>query len=254
MKARAAVLAALCLGALAPYDAVADVHPALADAGATWAHWLGTDHLGRDVLRRTLAGAGAFLGPGVGAALVAGLAGGALGAAAGWFGGAVAAALRAVTGALAAIPALGLVLLVLLVYGPGPGPLGVAAGLTAVPATAEAVYARMEQLRRSEFVLAARAHGLSDTRLFFRHLLWLNTRDVFVREMLGAVGVVLVTEVTLSYLGEFGVAEPQPSWGNLIAHALSTGCPNRLALAAPCAAVLVALWATSPPREGAWRS
>lgn len=254
MKPRLAILLLVAAAALLPYDAVTDVHPELADAGAGAAHWLGTDHLGRDVLRRLSAGGRAFLVPGAVALAVAGGLGSAFGAAAGWFGGLVATAIRAVTGAVAAIPAFGLVLLVLLVFGPGPEPLGVAAGLTAVPAVAEALYARLDALRRAEFVLAARAHGVSDARIFAWHLVWINGRDVVLRELAATLGTVLVTEVTLSYLGEFGVPEPTPSWGNLIAHALSTGSTNPLAAAAPVAAVLLTLWATTRPREQPWPS
>lgn len=244
MTPRLAWLGLLVLGALWPYDVLGDVHPERADLGPGLAHWLGTDHLGRDVLRRASAAAAAFLVPGFGAAALATLAGTALGAAIGWTGGPVAAALRSVTGAVAAIPSLILVLLVLLVTGPGPLGLALAAGLAATPTVAGALAERVEALRRAEFVLAARAHGIGDARILWFHLVWTNGGPLLVREAAAALGGVLVLEVTLSYLGEFGVAEPAASWGNMLAHAFSSGSPNPWTWLAPAAAVLTTLWAT----------
>ncbi|MSQ03618.1 MAG: hypothetical protein EXR71_17330 [Myxococcales bacterium] len=246
MNARIALLSAVVIAALVPYDALADVRPSLADQAPCAAHWLGTDHLGRDVLRRLAAGGAAFVGPGLGAAALAAILGTLAGAAAGWRGGAVAGGARMVFGAIQSIPSLVLVLLCLMALGPGPVQLAVAGGLAGMPTMASSVDARITSLRTAEFVLAARAHGIPPHRLLWWHLVWVNSRDIVVREALAIGGSVLVLEVTLSYLGHFGVAEPAASWGNMLAHALSTGCLNRWSWLAPGAAVLATLWATSP--------
>ncbi len=245
MSPRILLLASVAVGACLPYDALGDVRPALADQGPSAAHWLGTDHLGRDVLRRVSAGGAAFCGPGLGAAAFAALGGTLAGAAAGWNGGALASVVRTVLGAIASIPSLVLVLLCLMALGPGPVQLAFAGGLAGMPALAAALDARITSLRTSEFVLAARAHGIPPGRLLWWHLVWVNGRDIVAREALAVVGSVLVLEVTLSYLGHFGVAEPAASWGNMLAHGLSTGCPNRWSWLAPAGAVLATGWATT---------
>lgn len=237
-------LGVVVLAAALPYDVLADVDPAAMDLGATSAHLLGTDHLGRDVVRRLAAGGRAFLVPGVGAAALATAGGVLVGAGIGWWGGAPAVALRAGLSAIAAIPGLALVLLLLLVTGPGPGGLALAAGLVAFPATATALADRVQALRGAEFVVAARGHGLSDARVLWWHLVWINGRGLLAREALATLGQVLVLDVTLSYLGSFGVAEPASSWGNMIAHAVGSGSPNVWTWAAPVAATLLTLWAT----------
>ncbi len=246
MTARLLLLAVVAIAAIVPYDALADVRPSLADEGPSVARWLGTDHLGRDVLRRLCAGGGAFFGPGLGAAALAAFGGTLAGAAAGWSGGAVAGVVRAAFRAIEAIPSLVLVLLCLMALGAGPVQLALAGGLAGMPALASALDARITSLKSAEFVLAARAHGIPPHRLLWWHLVWVNGRAIVAREALAVVGSVLVLEVTLSYLGHFGVAEPAASWGNMLSHAISTGCPNRWSWLAPAGAVLASVWATSP--------
>jgi peptide/nickel transport system permease protein len=246
MRLRVALLGLLVVSALVPYAAGADVNAAPPDLGASAAHLLGTDHLGRDVLARLAAGSRAFLIPGAGAALLAATFGISLGALAGWVGGLPERAILGSMGALRAVPPLVLALLVMMAVGAGPSGLALGVGASAVPPLTEAVADRLGSLRRSEFVLAARAHGIGELRILLWHLLWVNARGVVAREALAAVGQVLVVEVTLSYLGRFGVPEPTPSWGNMVDHALRTGTGNTLAWAAPAAAVMLTLWATVP--------
>lgn len=252
------VLGALALAwvgaALCGYDVVADVHPADASLGPAADRWLGTDHMGRDVAWRLLVGTASFVPPGILAAAVAGLAGGTAGAAAGWFGGAVEAAVRYALSVVASVPRLVLVLLACSILSSSPWVLGAAAGVAYAPALGEAVYTRIEGLRRAEFVLAARAHGLADTRILFHHLLWVNCRGLVARHLLQAFGFFLVLESTLSYLGGFGVQEPTPSWGNMLAFEFGVVEGNPLAWAAPALAIwgviLASTWAGGELRGG----
>jgi peptide/nickel transport system permease protein len=246
VKATLLLLGLLAVGALLPYASAADVNPAGGNLPPGWGHLLGTDHLGRDVLARLLAGSRAFLLPGAAAAGLAAAVGVALGAAAGWAGGMVESGVRAAIGAVRALPPLVLALLVMMAVGATPVGLALGVGLGAVPGLAEAVADRLAELRRAEFVTAARGHGHSSLRILLFHLLWVNTRGLVGREALAVMGQALVLEVTLSYLGSFGVQEPTPSWGNMIDHALRTGSANHLAWAAPAAAVLLTVWACSP--------
>ncbi|MEZ4238139.1 MAG: hypothetical protein R3F59_18725 [Myxococcota bacterium] len=114
-----AVLLAALLSPLAGYPVGADVTTARSEAPSA-AHWLGTDHLGRDVFWRLLLASRAFVGPGSLACAVAAGLGVPIGALAGWWTGPASQALRGALGAVAAIPALVLVVLGCARFGTGP--------------------------------------------------------------------------------------------------------------------------------------
>ncbi len=222
------------------YDPVADVNPAAASLGPSLTHLLGTDHLGRDVLSRVALAVGGFAGPGMVAALLSALVGVPLGALIGAADGVISGAARLLMGALASVPGFVLALLMATVWGASPGVLALSIGLAYAPALAEEVGARLQGLYRAEFVLALRAHGHGEARILLWHLLWLNARALTLRHALQVFAFTLATETTLSYLGGYGVAEPQPSWGNMLS--LSFGRQdNPLAALAPA----LCLWAAS---------
>jgi ABC-type dipeptide/oligopeptide/nickel transport system permease subunit len=221
----------------------------LADALPSLAHPLGADHLGRDVVERLLAALSVVSRPGLLAAALCVALAVPLGAGAGWLGGLPASALRVATGILSSIPALILAMLVLLGWGASPTSLGIACGLAAVSPLAVAVLDRIESLKRAEFVLAARAHGLSDARVLAWHLVGVACRDTILREVGAAIASVVVIDVTLAYLRDLGINEPIASPGNMIAMALRWGAPNPMAWGAPLAAALC-LIALCTPRGG----
>lgn len=245
MRASAAVGLGLCAaiflmwaaGLAGGYDVVADVDVSRGSLLPSAAHWLGTDHLGRSVAWRLVVGAQAFVGPGALAASVALGAGVTLGALSGWVGGLVADALRFTVGVLASLPRLVLVLLAGSIFGTDLFTLGVAVGVACVPMVAEAVHARLESFRRAEFVLAARAHGVPPWRVLLIHLLWVNARALILRQGLAVFSWFLLVETTLSYVGGFGVAEPRPSWGNMIAFEWTVRDGNPWATRAPALAI-----------------
>src|SRR5690606_37204440 len=70
------------------------------------------------------------------------------------------------------------------------------------------------KLRESDFATAARAAGLRDSRIMFRHLLPNALAPVLVSATFGVAGAIL-TESALSFLG-FGVQPPTPSWGEML--------------------------------------
>lgn len=238
------------LGRLSGYDPVADVHPGLASQGPALAHLLGTDHLGRDVLARLALGADAFVIPGFVAAfgsVLLGLPAGALsglsgpsGSVATPFAAALAGLARMGLSVIASIPGFVWVLLAATILGSDPLVLAGAVGLSYAPALAGEVHARIESLRRAEFVIALRAHGVSEPSILLRHLLWLNARTLVLRHAVQVFAFYLAVETTLSYIGSFGVAEPRPSWGNMLAFSFGQTL-NPLAALAPA----LALWATS---------
>ena len=143
--------------------------------------------------------------------------------------------------ALAAVPALVLVVLVLSVWGNTWPLLGMATGLALAPRLHQAVVQRLEVLQHDDYVLAMRAHGVPELELWLGHLLVGAAGPALLRALLRGLALVLVLECTLSYLGGLGVQEPWPSWGNMLA--FEWGHSWGPAVWAPVAALLATLWA-----------
>ena len=179
-------------------------------------HWLGTDFVGRDLLARIMVGTQAFFLPGLLSVAVSLVFGGLFGVLAGYwplrFGTPVGLFLQL----LEAIPKLVLVLLVIALFQPDIYLILLVVGVANIPATAELLRARIAVLRQKSYIEAALALGLHPAVVILKHLLWLHGRALLlVQATLGMAEAILI-ETALSYLG-FGVQEPTPSWGNMVA-------------------------------------
>jgi peptide/nickel transport system permease protein len=227
----------LCSG----YDVIADVHPDRADALPDGAHWLGTDHLGRDVFWRLVLGTQAFMLPAglaAGTALALGVGSGAW---AGAVGGMPRAGIRYLYSVVGSLPRFVLVLLFCAMHGQSSVVLGLSAGLAMAPTVGEAVHGRVRQLVGQDFVLASRVHGTAMVRIVADHLVLRGCRDILWRSAFEIFAFVLILEATLSYLGGFGLPEPYPSWGNMLAFEFGRWDGNPWARWAPA----LAIWCAS---------
>jgi ABC-type dipeptide/oligopeptide/nickel transport system permease subunit len=167
-----------------------------------------------------------------------------LGAVAGYQGGAVALIVRYGFTVVASVPRFVLVLLALSIYGGSMWVLALVAGISFVPVLGEAVFARIEELRTAEYVLANRAHGLPGWRILWVHLVWAACGTRIVRQLVLLFGWFLVLETTLSYIGGFGVPEPTPSWGNMLVFEWGHG-DAIVSVVAPAAALWITVLATT---------
>jgi peptide/nickel transport system permease protein len=230
--------------AIVPYDPVADVHQGLAFAATSLEHPLGTDQVGRDVLKRIVYSTRAFYFPGLAACALAALGGIVGGGLSGFYGGPFAGGFRYFTALVTSFPRFILILLVCSIY-EGPNGIYVIAGLTGLvylPQVAETIYRKVLFFRSTEFIEAARAHGLSDRRVLFYHILWLNCLPPILRHLLYLFGYVILIETSLSYLGGFGVQEPNPSWGNMLAQAREYIFQGQLLfLTVPAVAIIITI-------------
>jgi peptide/nickel transport system permease protein len=185
--------------------------------GPSAAHPFGTDHYGRDVLSRVMAGAPTSIAVGVIAVGIGALAGVVLGLASGWIGGWLDEVAMRLVDAVQGFPAILSALLFGAVFAPGTGISMVAIGVAFVPAFARLTRGSVLELRGREFVVAARALGAGDRRLVLRHVLP-NTLPPLIVQATTSFPVAILAEAALAYLG-LGTQPPHPSWGLMLKEA-----------------------------------
>jgi len=175
---------------------------------------LGTDDLGRDVFARMLQGSFVSLSIGFVAVSIELAIGILLGGLAGFYGGRIDTLIMRFTDVMLCFPTFFLILTVVALLPPSIWNVMLVIGVTSWMGTCRFVRAELMALREQDFVRAARALGLSDARIIFRHMVPNAVAPVLVAATIG-VATAILTESALSYLG-FGVQPPNASWGNIL--------------------------------------
>lgn len=208
----ALVLLTLAIAAplVAPYGPL-QLNTGVALSGPSGAHWLGTDHLGRDILSRVIYGTRISLRVGGASVLLALGLGVPLGLVAGYFGGWLDMLVMRVIDVMLAFPFLIFVLLLIIVLGNGSGNVILAIGVGAIPLFCRLVRATVLSLAQRDYVQAAAATGASHRRIMVRHILPNALSPIIITASL-LVAVSVIAEASLSYLG-LGTQPPTPSWG-----------------------------------------
>ncbi len=200
-------------------------------APPSWAHPLGTDELGRDLLLRLLYGGRVSLTVGLAAALIAAVIGTAIGLAAGYFGGTLDGLLMRVTDGVIALPLLPLLIVLAALDFTKLGlPEDLMGGQQAslyrivllVAAVGWTTVARLVRgatlsMKAREFVTAAHALGAGNLRIMRVHLLPNVASPIIVATTL-SIGNIILLESVLSFLG-LGIQPPMASWGNMLTNA-----------------------------------
>jgi len=198
---------------LAPYDpGKTEISSKL--AAPSLRHLLGTDQLGRDVFSRMLYGSRVSLSVGFVAVAISICIGILVGAVAGYYGGWIDTVLMRFVDIMLCFPSFILILTVVALLGPSLFKVMVVIGITSWMGTSRFVRAEFLSLRERDFTQAARALGVKDHRIIFRHILPNALAPVFVTATLDVATAILV-EAALSFLG-FGAQPPAPSWGNIL--------------------------------------
>jgi peptide/nickel transport system permease protein len=207
------VVVALLADPLATHDPIAtDAAQTLAPPGPE--HWLGTDHLGRDIYSRIVHGTRISLVVGLLSSLIGAVFGGVIGLLSGYFGGKTDLITQRILDILQGLPLLVLALVMAAALGPSVPNVIVAISIPIIPRAARVIRASVLAIREMQYVEAARALGTGHLRIAFRHILP-NTIGPFIVLSTAQLGSAILVEAALSFLG-LGVPEPYPSWGRML--------------------------------------
>jgi peptide/nickel transport system permease protein len=211
------VLAVLAAAGFAPWVATHD--PDELDvlnrfAGPSAAHWLGTDHLGRDLYSRLVHGAAIAMAVALSSIAIALFAGTALGILAALLPVRVERLVLILFDIVAAFPSLVLALAIVAVFGPSTGIVVAIVGITLTPHFGRVARAQVLTLNNAPFLEAERILGARTPRLVIHHILPNILGPLAVLASMD-IPVVITIEAGLSFLG-LGVRPPLASWGVLI--------------------------------------
>jgi peptide/nickel transport system permease protein len=200
-----------------PYDQInmSDrlMPPFFMEEGST-SHILGTDHLGRDIMSRVIFGARISLSVSVLVIAITASIGTALGIVSGYLGGRTDAFLMRVTDISLAFPAILIALLLAASIGPGYWTVVLALSFLGWAPYARLIRGEALKLREADFVAQARIIGASPIRIMIKHI-FPNIVNPLIIMVTLSVGMVILTEAILSYLGA-GIPPPAASWGNMV--------------------------------------
>ncbi|HEY3065296.1 MAG TPA: ABC transporter permease [Methylomirabilota bacterium] len=193
--------------------------PIATDAAHTLArpaadHWLGSDHLGRDIYSRIVHGARVSLIVGISSTILGSVLGGVIGLLSGYVGGKVDLLAQRLLDILQGLPLLVLALVMSASLGPSIENVIIAISIPIIPRAARVIRSSVLSIREMQYVEAARALGVQHLRIAFRHILP-NTIGPFIVLVTAQLGSAILVEATLSFLG-LGVPEPYPSWGRML--------------------------------------
>jgi len=182
----------------------------------SWAHPLGTDQLGRDMLSRIIHGSRISLAVGVSSVLLALFVGVPLGMIAGYHGGRIDSTVMRFMDLILAFPIYLLAIILMVIFTPTAGILGTikvtgAIAIVRIPIYARLVRGSVLSIKEKEYIEACRALGVGSSSTLVRHVLPNCLAPIIVTTTLG-IATSIIVEATLSFLG-LGTQPPTPSWG-----------------------------------------
>ena len=207
------IFAAIFAPFLTVYDPLTtNAAASLAKPSAT--HWLGCDFMGRDVYSRIVFGARISLAVSMGSMLLGSGLGVIIGLLSGYLLGWFDLVTQRFLEMMQALPLLVMAIIMAAALGPSLHNTIIAIAIPLVPYVARVIRANTLSLREQPFVEAAKAIGMSETRIALRHVLP-NTLAPLIVLATAQLGSTILTESSLSFLG-LGVPEPHPSWGRML--------------------------------------
>ena len=219
LGAAGAVIVALFVGMALCADFITRYDPTATNAAASLArpgadYWLGADFMGRDMWARIVYGARISLVVGIGSTALSCIFGVTIGLFSGYFGGWFDLVVQRFMDMLQALPLLVLALVMAAALGPSVTNTIIAISIPLVPSVARVIRANTLMLRELPYVEAARAAGMNEAAIAWRHVLP-NTLAPLIVLATAQLGAAILTEASLSFLG-LGIPEPNPSWGRML--------------------------------------
>ena len=220
------VLTVLLLATFAPF--IAPYAPDLTDTsvflvppawqnGGTWAHPLGTDAIGRDILSRLIYGARLSLLIGIAVVTLSVILGTVLGLLAGYFRGIFEIAIMRIMDIILTLPSLLLAIVIVAILGPGLMNAMLAVAIVVLPHYVRITRAAVILETSRDYVTAARMGGAGHWRLMFSEVLPNCTAPLIVQASLG-ISTAILDAAALGFLG-LGAQPPSPEWGTMLADA-----------------------------------
>ena len=196
-----------------------EIHLELKNQKPSLEFWFGSDELGRDIFTRTWCGARISLSVGIIAALIDVIIGVIWGTTAAYFKGMVDEVMMRICDILYSVPYLLIVILLMVIMGPGFTTIIVALTVTGWINMARIIRSCTLQLLETDFIQAAHSLGASKLRIIFRHLIP-NAFGTIIATMTLTIPVAIFTETFLSFLG-LGIQAPVARWGVMVIDSLS---------------------------------
>ena len=220
---------------IAPYAPNASDMMALADPGPSAQHWLGTDHLGRDILSRLMWGARTVLTVAPIAVLGATVLGCLVGLVAGYYRGWVDILVTRVSDIILSFPVIILYMIILAIYGSSALNIILVITVTKAPIIARIVRGITLELRGREYVAAAKMRGERPLAIMVLEILP-NARGPLIVDVCLRMGYTIITIGVLGFLG-IGLPPPDPDWGGMVkeSYGMMSVFPHMSLI--PCAAI-----------------
>jgi peptide/nickel transport system permease protein len=231
---------ALFAGFVSPYDPIHQDFRIEREAPSA-AHFMGTDEFGRDVFSRVVWGSRVSLQAGAVAASIALVAGLVLGMTSAFYRGRTDALVMRAMDVLLAFPYLLLAIGIVAILGPGLLTAMIAIGIVYIPNYARVVRGAVLAVGARDYVEAARAVGVRDRGVMWRHILPNVLAPIIVQATLN-VGVAIIDTAGLSFLG-LGTQPPTPDWGNMLSAGRSYIIDSPWIVTFPGLAILVTVLA-----------
>lgn len=180
-------------------------------------YWFGTDDLGRDVLSRILHGARLSLTVGISAVVLSAFFGSLLGIIAGYYGRWIDTIISRIFDIMLAFPSILLAIAVVSILGPSLRNALIAIAIINVPNFGRLIRSRVLAIKEEEYIHAAKAVGMKNSRILWRHILPNSMTPIIVQGTL-AIATAIIEAAALGFLG-LGAEAPQPEWGKMLADA-----------------------------------
>jgi len=210
------VFAAIFAPFITPYSPLA-YNPSIATQPPTFAHWLGTDSLGRDQLTRIIYGTRISLSIALATILMGGICGTILGVTAAYLKGWVDQVITIVIDAILSFPGLVLSLAIVTALGPSIINLAIALAFVRIPLYARIARGQALQVSAQDFVTASLVSGTPTWKILFRHILPNIFSPLLVQATI-SISFAILDESALSFIG-LGTQPPTPEWGSMITDA-----------------------------------